>query len=483
MKKVIYWFRGDLRIHDNPALYNAAKESQILPIYILDDTNSGEYQMGNASKVWLHHSLASLNKTLEENLIFKKGDPLKIIIKLARDNKIDSIYWNRCYEPWQINRDQNIKKILEQSGIKVISYNASLLWEPWNILKDDGTPYKVFTPFYRKSCLSTFTPRSPLPIPEKISYITDKNSTDINDLKLIPKIAWDKKFEKYWSIGEEAAYNKLDSFLESGIEGYKEGRNFPSKNNVSRLSPHLHFGEISSNYIWYKIKSQESRRCIQDIDHFCSELGWREFSYYLLYHFPYLPKQNLNSKFNVFPWKEDKKMLELWQKGKTGIPIIDAGMRELWETGYMHNRVRMIVGSFLVKNLLLHWKYGERWFWNCLVDADLANNSASWQWIAGCGADAAPYFRIFNPVTQGQKFDSTGSYTRKFVPEIAKLPDKYLFSPWEAPDNILNAAEVVLGKDYPNPIVDLQMSRNRALDAFASIKNEDSKVILRSNSI
>lgn len=477
MKKIIFWFRRDLRIHDNPALYNAAKEGKVLPIYILDDRNAGDYQIGDASKVWLHHSLIALNQKLEGNLLIQKGDPLEIITRLAKSNEIDSIYWNRCYEPWQISRDHNIKKILEGIGVKVISYNASLLWEPWSILKDDGTPYKIFTPFYRKSCLSNLNPRSPLPIPEKISYIKEENSTDINDLKLIPVIAWNKKFKKYWSIGEDAAHNRLDSFVESGIEGYKEGRNFPSKNNISCLSPHLHFGEISPSYIWHKVKSQERVVHIHDIEKLCSQLGWRDFSYYLLYHFPYLPEKNLNSKFDIFPWKEDKQTLIAWQKGKTGIPIIDAGMRELWETGYMHNRIRMIVGSFLVKNLLLHWKHGERWFWNCLVDADLANNSASWQWIAGCGADTAPYFRIFNPVIQGQKFDPTGVYTRRFVPELASLPNKYLFNPWEAPDNILNAAGVVLGKEYPKPIVDLKYSRAMALDAFASIKTKDGSKI------
>ena len=475
MKKVICWFRHDLRIHDNPALYNAAKEDKVLPVYILDNKNTGDYQIGDASKVWLHHSLIALNQKLEGNLFLQKGDPLEVIVKLVRSNEIDSIYWNRLYEPWQISRDQNIQKILESSGIKVISYNASLLWEPWDILKDDGTSYKIFTPFYRKSCLSNLNPRPTLPIPNKISYIKKENSTDINDLKLIPTRAWNKKFEKYWRVGEDAAYNRLDSFLESGIEGYKEGRNFPSKNNISRLSPHLHFGEISSSYIWHKVKSQERIISIQDIEALCSQLGWRDFSYYLLYHFPSLPEKNLNSKFDTFPWKEDKQILTLWQKGKTGIPIIDAGMRELWETGYMHNRVRMIVGSFLVKNLLLHWKHGERWFWSCLVDADLANNSASWQWIAGCGADAAPYFRIFNPVTQGQKFDPTGTYTRRFVPELANLPNKYLFNPWEAPDNILSAVGVVLGKEYPKPVVDLKYSRNMALDAFASTKTKDIK--------
>lgn len=473
MKKSICWFRYDLRIHDNPALYNAAKEGLVLPIYILDDTNHGEWEMGGASKVWLYHSLVALNQKLENNLIFRKGNPIAILTELVNFHKIENIHWNRCYEPWQIDRDKKFKKIFEDQGIKVKSYNSSLLWEPWDILKNDGTPYKVFTPFYKNGCLGGAHPRPPLPKPERISYIKNNNSTNIKDLKLLPKIEWNKKFERYWSIGEDAAYKKFDDFLEFGLKDYKEGRNFPCKNNVSRLSPYLHFGEISPNYIWHKVISQENKGYIKDIDHFCSELGWREFSYYLLYHFPDLPTQNLNSKFDFFPWREDEKILKLWQQGKTGIPIVDAGMRQLWETGYMHNRVRMIVGSFLVKNLLLHWRYGEKWFWDCLVDADLANNSASWQWIAGCGADAAPYFRIFNPITQGQKFDPEGIYTRKFVPELRNLPDEYLFNPWEASKHILEKAGIILGRDYPKPIVDLKESRNRALMAFASLKNHN----------
>ncbi|HJK87816.1 MAG: DNA photolyase family protein [Candidatus Megaira endosymbiont of Mesostigma viride] len=472
MKKLICWFRCDLRTHDNPALYNAAKEGLVLPIYILNGDSLSERPIGCASKVWLHHSLVDLNKKLANNLIVRKGNPIDILAELVNFHKIDNIYWNRCYEPWQVDRDKKIKKIFEDKNIKVKSYNASLLWEPWNILKNDGTPYKVFTPFYRKGCLGNDEPRIPLPKPEGISYVKNNNSTNIRDLKLLPEIQWNKKFDKYWNIGEDAACKRLDDFLESGLKGYKEGRNFPYKDNTSCLSPYLHFGEISPNYIWHKVISQENKGYIQDIDHFCSELGWREFSYYLLYHFPYLPKQNLNRNFDIFPWREDKIILKLWQKGETGVPIVDAGMRQLWEMGYMHNRMRMIVGSFLVKNLLLHWKYGEKWFWDCLVDADLANNSASWQWIAGCGADAAPYFRIFNPVTQGQKFDPEGSYTRKFVPELKNLPNEYLFNPWEAPEHILSKAGINLGIDYPKPIVNLKESRDRALISFASLKNK-----------
>jgi len=276
--------------------------------------------------------------------------------------------------------------------------------------------------------------------------------------------------KSFWNIGELGANNRLTEFLNNGVENYKEGRNIPSKPFVSRLSPHLHFGEISPNQAWHAAKKKGDDT---NINHFCSELGWREFSYTQLYFNPELPKKNLQSKFDLFPWDKDEKKLIAWQKGQTGIPMVDAGMRELWITGAMHNRVRMVVGSFLVKNLLLHWHHGERWFWDCLVDADLASNSASWQWIAGCGADAAPYFRIFNPVMQGQKFDSDGEYIRKYIPEISDLPNKYLFNPWEAPQEELDRARVVIGKDYPKPIIDLKLSRQNALEAFKSLKKVD----------
>lgn len=474
MQKIIHWFRQDLRLNDNPALSDAASCGEILPIYILDDINSGEYFMGGASRWWLYNSLTSLNVSLKGRLRVYRGNPADILIEVAKNNSVGSIYWNRCYEPWQIKRDKDIKKVLEEHNILTKSYNGSLLWEPWEVLKQDGTPYKIFTHYYRKGCLGAKPPRDPILRPTKLFLDDGNNLTDINDLKLLPKTSWYNKLKKSWSAGEEAAHQKLDMFLNEGLDGYKEDRNFPYKLNVSKLSPYLHFGEISPNYIWYKLqlKGLGYNNDI-DIDHFCSELGWREFSYYLLYNFPNLPKQNLNHKFNTFPWSQNQYLLECWQKGQTGIPIVDAGMRELWETGYIHNRVRMIVGSFLVKNLLLHWHHGERWFWDCLVDADLANNSASWQWIAGCGVDAAPYFRIFNPVTQGQKFDSVGQYTRTFIPELQNIPDKYLFNPWDAPDNILDNAGIVLGTDYPRPIIDLKQSRNKALEAFSSLKSTE----------
>jgi deoxyribodipyrimidine photo-lyase len=349
-----------------------------------------------------------------------------------------------------------------------------LLWEPWNISKDDGTPYRVFTPYYKKGCLNASEPRLPINEPnlENISK-KDNVSDSLESLDLLPKSNWYVGFEEEWNPGEEGAEQNLEEFLVNGLLNYKEGRNFPSQKFVSRLSPHLHFGEISPNEVWYRAKTKETISGIdKSLAHFHSELGWREFSYYLLYHFPDFPKVNFQKKFDLFPWKENKELLELWQSGKTGYPIVDAGMRELWQTGYMHNRLRMIVGSFLVKNLLIHWLEGEKWFWDCLVDADLASNSAGWQWVAGSGADAAPYFRIFNPITQGLKFDPEGDYTKKYVPELKNLPNKYLFSPWEAPKEILESAGIELGKDYPEPIVDLKISRELALEAFATTKKE-----------
>ena len=469
--KAIHWFRQDLRLSDNPALYDGAKNNSILPIYILDDKNSKDLSMGAASKFWLHHSLASLDKSLNENLSIYQGDPLEILLDIINRLNIEEIYWNRCYEPWRIKRDTLIKKELESNGIKVTTLNGSLLWEPWTIKKGDGTPYKVFTPFFRKGCLLSDEPRKPLPTPNNLDFLHDNDkSLEINDLALLPSIRWDIEMKPFWNIGEDGANKRLSEFLGNGIENYKKGRNFPAKPFVSRISPHMHFGEISPNQAWYAAKNKGNAA---SIDHFLSELGWREFSYTQLYFNPELPNKNLQSKFDQFPWDDNPNNLSAWQRGQTGGPMVDAGMRELWLTGAMHNRVRMVVGSFLVKNLLLHWHHGERWFWDCLVDADLASNSASWQWIAGCGADAAPYFRIFNPVTQGEKFDSDGEYIRKYIPEIKALPNKYLFCPWEAPKEELDKAGILLGHDYPNPVIDLKESRQKALDAFKSLKKAE----------
>lgn len=459
---------------DNTAL-SAAHETgaPILPVYILDDVNAGPWKMGGASRVWLHHSLTALNKSLSGHLMVASGDAATIIPDLVRKTGATAVYWNRCYEPWRIARDKKIKAALEENGTAVESFNGSLLWEPWDVKKSDGTPYKVFTPFFRKGCLQAKEPRAPLPRPARLTYATAPAASAVDDLALLPtRPRWDKDMVTHWTIGEDGAQARLKKFLEDGLKGYKEGRNVPAQNNVSRLSPHLHFGEISPNSAWHAAQGFGiTQHLEQDMDCFLSELGWREFSYSLLYYTPTIVWDNLNAKFNAFPWTDrETRDVNDWQRGMTGYPIVDAGMRELWQTGYMHNRVRMIVGSFLVKNMLTHWRQGETWFWDTLFDADLANNAASWQWIAGCGADAAPYFRVFNPVLQGEKFDPDGVYVRRFVPEIAALPDKYLHKPWEAPPTILAQAGIALGKTYPSPLMDHAQARARALEAFQNVR-------------
>ena len=431
--------------------------------------------MGGASRWWLHYALESLNESLQGKLNLFRGDPLPILSRLAKQYSAARVVWNRCYEPWRIARDSKIKTALQALGTEVESFNGALLWEPWQVLKKDKSPYKVFTPYYRRGCLSSSAPRRPLEVPANIrSLPLIDESLSLDSLGLLPNIPWDKDMRTIWQINENAAQERLDRFIMSELGDYRDGRNYPDKANVSRLSAYLHFGQISPNSAWHRVSDAAPMvKNEASIDTFLSELGWREFSHYLLYHFPQLPRENLQSRFNVFPWSADTDdHLQAWQQGRTGYPLVDAGMRELYSTGYMHNRVRMVVGSFLVKNLLIHWHRGEEWFWDCLVDADLAANSASWQWIAGCGADAAPFFRIFNPITQSEKFDKQGEYIRRYVPELAAMPSKYIHAPWQAPADVLESADVVIGANYPAPIVDIKASRERALDAFKFTKLE-----------
>ncbi len=470
---IVVWFRQDLRLADNLALSTAANSGRpVIPVFVLDDAAAGEWSMGAASRWWLHQSLRKLSDSLAGNLSVFSGDSSEILVRLAREVGAGDVVWNRCYEPWQIELDQRVEAALSTVRICTQKFLGALLFEPDTVSKPDGTPYKVFTPYYRNGCLKHAPePAKPLNAPTNLRLQKASSGCDLDDLQLLPAIRWDVSIAQNWSPGEEAAQSRLQEFLDGGLSDYKDGRNRPDQSNVSRLSPHLHFGEVSPRQVWHAAKRYGALAELEgEVDCFLSELGWREFSHYVLYHSPTLPRQSLQSKFDAFPWRDDNRSLRRWQRGETGYPIIDAGMRELWQTGYMHNRVRMIAGSFLIKNLLLHWHYGEDWFWDTLVDADLANNSASWQWVAGCGADAAPYFRIFNPVTQGQKFDPEGAYVRRFVPELSQLPVKFVHSPWMAPTEVLESANVELGRDYPEPIVDLKRSRQRALDAFAAIR-------------
>lgn len=467
----LVWFRQDLRIKDNPALNWAVEQGSIIPLYILDEESQDVEALGPASKWWLHHSLESLNKSLDGHLVIRQGKAEDVLAELASSLKVNAVVWNRRYEPGELQRDKAIKQQLKDAGLAVKSFNGSLLWEPMSVVKKDGTPYKVYTPYYRNGCLGESSPRYPLSAPSEITFTAyEQSNGSIEQLDLIPSVDWAEGFSSLWQPGEAGASTKLSRFIEHAAKGYREQRNLPSVEGTSKLSPHLHFGEMSPNQAWYAILDAFGGSDNDSIDTYLSELGWREFSYYLLYHWPQITTDNFNPKFDHFPWSTDQQALKTWQRGQTGVPIVDAGMRELWQTGFMHNRVRMVVGSFLVKNLLLDWREGAKWFWDCLLDADLAANTASWQWVAGSGADAAPYFRIFNPILQGEKFDKQGEYVKTYCPELSKLPAKYIHKPWEAPESVLAAADILLGTNYPKPVVDLKESRQRALGAYEKVK-------------
>ena len=459
---IILWFRQDLRLSDNLALIASIKQTNlnnedIIPIYIHDP----QCLIGRASQWWLDQSLMKLNESMNGQLMQCQGDSRAIISEICKLNKVSHVFCNQCYNPIQDKIDELIKGDLAQLNVEFLRYNSYLLWNPESekaLKQNSMEPYKVFTPFYKHiSCL-------PVRKPESISQdvmIPFKKITNPFPYKGIYPEKWHIKFQ-IWNVGEKAALNKFEKFLANGLNGYKHGRNYPHKNNVSRLSPHLHFGEISPNYIWHRIKNLTNISSI-DSDHFLSELGWREFSYYLLHHFPAMQTENFQDKFDDFEWHYNAKYLKAWERGKTGFPIIDAAMMELWDTGYMHNRSRMIVGSFLTKNLGIHWKYGKAWFDDCLLDADQANNAAGWQWIAGSGADAAPYFRIFNPVLQSEKFDPDAQYIKTYLPNLHHIKPQYLHNPIKYGN--------MLPEEYPKPIISLEESRNIALNRYKSIKN------------
>ncbi|MGO4738939.1 deoxyribodipyrimidine photo-lyase [Bosea sp. 2KB_26] len=479
----LFWFRDDLRLADNPALCAAAAHGPVLCLYILDESPERRV-LGGAARWWLSRSLAALAEDLGARgcrLILMRGDPAALIPMVVAATGVDLVTWNRRYEAAAIALDSELKRELTQAGTAVASYNASLLNEPWQVSTGSGTPFKVFTPYWRavrargEPAAPALAPTQlrPLPLPESLKAL----ALDHERLMLEPTAPdWAGDMRKAWIPGEPGARDALTSFLGEAIAGYGEGRNRPDKISTSRLSPYLRFGEIGPRQIWHATLAARHAGEIpgspDDVEKFLSEIGWREFSYHLLFHHPDLATQNFNSRFDAFPWRQDDAALHAWQRGLTGYPIVDAGMRELWTTGWMHNRVRMIVASFLIKHLLIDWREGERWFWDTLVDADPANNPASWQWIAGSGADAAPYFRIFNPVTQGEKFDPRGAYVRRWIPELGQLQDSEIHSPWTVPTGKLAAVGVRLGETYPHPIVDLGFGRQRALAALASLGRE-----------
>jgi deoxyribodipyrimidine photo-lyase len=472
----LVWFRQDLRLTDNPALCEAlASGRPVIPVYILDES-SGARRLGGASLWWLDKALAALATALEargSRLILRRGDPTHQLNEIRATTGATAVYWNRLYDKHAVARDSAIKSDLTADGVEVVSCNGGLLNEPWTVKNGAGEPYRVFTPYWR-AARAKVVDLPALPAPGALSG-PDRwpDSERLADWGLHPTAPdWSTGFSA-WTPGEAGAAEALDRFLSHSIDGYSANRDLPGVEGTSRLSPHLHFGEIGPRQVWRAVQAAAALGQAPEAqaDKFLAELGWREFNHHILFHWPDLPTANFKPAFDAFPWRGDEAGFRAWTRGRTGYPIVDAGMRELWATGFMHNRVRMIVASFLIKDLMVDWREGEAWFWDTLVDADIAQNAANWQWVAGSGADASPYFRIFNPVTQGQKFDAAGAYVRRWVPELARLPDDLIHAPWTASPLDLRQAGIVLGQTYPPPIVDQARARDRALAAYAHVRS------------
>jgi deoxyribodipyrimidine photo-lyase len=462
-ENTLVWFRNDLRLADNPALTAACEsEGKVALVYILDE------RAGAASRWWLHHSLTALARDIAARggfLVLRRGDPLAIIPRLAVELGVQAVHAARAYEPFWRETDRALDAALKQDGIGFHRHLSTSLFPPERITTQSGGLYGVFTPF-AKACRAAGVPEFSLPAPAAINGAAAPSET-LEDWELLPNQPdWAGGLRAAWTPGEAGAQARLERFLSGPVREYATARDIPGVEGTSRLSPHVHFGEISPRHVWHRAAT-----LAPGSETFLKELLWREFSLNLLWQHPQLRTTPIRPEFTAFPWAPDQTALRAWQQGQTGVPIVDAGMRELWQTGWMHNRVRMVAASYLVKHLLQPWQAGEAWFWDCLCDADEAANAASWQWVAGCGADAAPYFRVFNPVLQGQKFDPDGRYVRRFVPELAKLPDTLLHAPWEADDASLARCGIALGTTYPRPLVDLSAGRVRALAAYTKVKS------------
>lgn len=472
---IVVWFRDDLRLSDHPALHAAAQRGgPVTCVYVLDE-QSRSRPLGSASRWWLAQSLRSMQASLKirgGTLVLRRGAAAPVIAGLAQQINASAVHWiqSDIAEHGAIERD--VAAALEELGIAARGFPGDLLVRPTSLRNKEGRGLRVFTPFWKR-VLSLGDPPSPLPAPKTLTAGPSVPSDDLESWNLEPTHPdWAQGLRETWTPGEAAAQARLKDFLDGAIQNYATLRDRPGRDGTSRLSPHLRFGELSPRQLWHAANFAAAQKpaITSDVGKFLSELGWREFSRHLLFDHPDLAETNLQTSFDAFPWRRDPAKLRAWQRGLTGYPIVDAGMRELWQTGIMHNRIRMVAASFLVKHLLIDWRDGEKWFWDTLVDADPGSNPASWQWVAGSGADAAPYFRIFNPVLQGQKFDPDGAYVGKWVPELAHLPAKLIHQPWDATPIELTAAGVTLGKTYPRPIVDHKAGRERALAAYAKTR-------------
>lgn len=470
----IVWFRRDLRLSDHLPLTAAIKKHKetgaaILPLYVLDNHSPNITNYGSASLWWLHHSLDCLSKSLKKKgakLLLRSGPAVDVIRELIGELNVENIYFHHSVLPGEGDLETELAEICEEKQIECKRFKGELLFTPKDIKTGGNTPYKVFTPFWR-ACLEQSQPTKPIPAPKTIPDPKQlPKSETLASWQLLPTNPdWAAEFNELWQPGDEHVKKTVDKFIKGPIGSYKKMRDYPAIQGTSKISPFLAFGNISIRELWHKVDGHEGA------DFYQRELGWREFCYHLISHWPEIIKEPFQEKFKNFTWEENEEFLKAWQQGNTGYPIIDAAMRQLWQTGWMHNRLRMVVGSFLVKNLRLHWHHGADWFWDTLLDADLANNTGGWQWVAGTGADAAPYFRIFNPVTQSEKFDKDGDFIRKFVPELSNMPKKYIHNPSSAPKEVLKDAGVTLGKTYPKAIVDLKRSRQIALDAYTNLQN------------
>ena len=476
-KVAVVWFNKALRLEDNPALYHAVdRHDVVIPVFIWAPDEEGVWPPGGAHRWWLYYALQALGKALQDKdsrLILRAGSSLETLRDVLKETGAGAVYWNKRYEPALRQRDLRIAKALRDDGVAFAAFEGAILHDPEGVKTKSGGPYHVFTPFWKK-LQDVLEVTSPLPIPrlgQTKTLSAWPASLGLDELGLLPAIDWAEGLRTTWTPGEQGARQQLRGFLDEALIDYATMRDRPDVDGTARLSPHLCHGELSPRQVWHAVKAWIQNAPMRDAaEAFLREIAWREFAYHLLYHYPETPTTPLRDTFKAFPWRDDDERLKQWQRGQTGYPIVDAGMRQLWHIGWMHNRVRMIVASFLTKDLLISWQEGARWFWDTLVDGDLANNTMGWQWSVGSGADAQPFFRIFNPVSQGERYDPEGGYVRRWVPELKDVPGRYLHKPWNAPADVLKEAGVVLGETYPAPLVNHRLARERALEAYQEVK-------------